>query len=236
MNSDRASGFSRFAPDEVGVALHLARGTAMGRHGQSTQLADTLQAALDLWEEGRVAKTRAICEATVFLGPEQTAGANWVNTPCGARASVISSCRLRPSGPGVWATHGRPLTTASTCGIPRSASSAGSSRASARATSTFGCRRASSSAQPGLSSTARCRPRPPVRSWIARVNDPVPGPSSTITGSPVAGSGSVIAAASAAELGATAAVCRGSRANSRRNRPVSAHRDMIPTVVAVRRG
>jgi hypothetical protein len=65
---------------------------------------------------------------------------------------------------------------------------------------------------------------------MAVVNDPVPGPSSTTTGSPVAGSGWVIAAASAGELGATAAVCSGARANSRRNRPVSAHRDMITTL------
>jgi hypothetical protein len=50
-------------------------------------------------------------------------------------------------------------------------------------------------------------------------------------GSPAAGTGAVIAAASAAELGAMAAVCSGSRANSRRSGPVSDQRDMAMTVV-----
>jgi hypothetical protein len=62
-----------------------------------------------------------------------------------------------------------------------------------------------------------------MRSWIARVKAPVPGPSSTTTGAPVGGIGRTIAAASARELGVTDAVCSGSRTNSRTKRPVSTH-------------
>ena len=50
---------------------------------------------------------------------------------------------------------------------------------------------------------------------------PVPGPSSTTVGSPVPGTAAAIAAAKAGELGATEAVCTGSRANARMNRTVS---------------
>jgi len=50
MNCDRPSSISRYAPDEIGLALHLARGTAMVRLGQATHLATTLPDTLCVGE------------------------------------------------------------------------------------------------------------------------------------------------------------------------------------------
>jgi hypothetical protein len=88
-------------------------------------------------------------------------------------------------------------------------------------------------AQRAFSATATWRARPPVRSRIARVNGPGPEPSSTTTGVPVTGGGSAIAAARACGLGVTEAVGRGSRANSRTNRPVSTRAEITDVTVAL---
>ncbi|MGH3614552.1 MAG: DUF222 domain-containing protein [Pseudonocardia sp.] len=72
VNSDRPSIISRYAPDEIGLALRLSRGAAMIRLGQAIQLATSLGATRDAWEAGRIdaAKVRAICDATVYLSSE----------------------------------------------------------------------------------------------------------------------------------------------------------------------
>ena len=63
---------SEYAPDEVGVALHLARGTACGRIGLACRLLGTLPDTHALWESGQIdtAKARAIDDATVVLPDE----------------------------------------------------------------------------------------------------------------------------------------------------------------------
>ncbi len=63
---------SEYAPDEVGVALHLARGTACARVGLACRLLATLPETHTLWESGRIdtAKARAIDDATWMLSPE----------------------------------------------------------------------------------------------------------------------------------------------------------------------
>ena len=63
---------SEYAPDEVGVALRLARGTACARIGLACRLLATLPDTFALWEAGRIdtAKARAIDDATVVLSDE----------------------------------------------------------------------------------------------------------------------------------------------------------------------
>ena len=63
---------SEYAPDEVGVALHLARGTACARIGLACRLLTTLPDTFALWEAGQIdtAKARAIDDATVVLSDE----------------------------------------------------------------------------------------------------------------------------------------------------------------------
>ena len=75
-NADRASVGSRFVPDEVGVALKLARGTAAGRVGTACRLLAVLPATHALWEAGLIdtAKARAVDEATTVL-PDELAAA-----------------------------------------------------------------------------------------------------------------------------------------------------------------
>jgi hypothetical protein len=75
-NADRANVGSRFVPDEVGVALKLARGTATGRIGTACRLLKVLPATHALWESGLIdtAKARAIDEATTVL-PDELAAA-----------------------------------------------------------------------------------------------------------------------------------------------------------------
>ena len=66
-NQDRTSVGSTFAPDEVGVALHLSRGTAAARIGMAQRLLKVLPDTHAAWEAGRIdlLKARAIDDATV---------------------------------------------------------------------------------------------------------------------------------------------------------------------------
>lgn len=61
---------SEYAPDEVGVALHLARGTACARIGLACRLLATLPDTFASWESGRIdtPKARAIDDATSRRG------------------------------------------------------------------------------------------------------------------------------------------------------------------------
>ncbi len=71
--SARSAGVgSEYAPDEVGVALHLSRGSACARIGLAWRLLSTLPATFALWESGRIdtAKARAVDDATVVLSDE----------------------------------------------------------------------------------------------------------------------------------------------------------------------
>jgi hypothetical protein len=72
-NEDRASAGSRFVPDEVAVALKLARGVAAGRVGTACRMLAVLPEVHALWESGRIdtAKARAIDEATAVLSDER---------------------------------------------------------------------------------------------------------------------------------------------------------------------
>ena len=67
-----ASVASEYAPDEVGVALHLSRGAACARIGLARRLLATLPDTHRLWESGRIDtfKARAIDDATVVLPDE----------------------------------------------------------------------------------------------------------------------------------------------------------------------
>src|SRR5919107_1146501 len=66
---------SEFAPDEVGVALKLARGTAGARIATACRLLAVLPATHALWESGRIdtLKARAIDEATAVLADQAAA-------------------------------------------------------------------------------------------------------------------------------------------------------------------
>ena len=74
--TDKPCTMSRYAPDEVGLALKLARGTAKARLGRSVQLEQVLPETLALWQQGRLDERRvaAICDATHYL-PEDKARA-----------------------------------------------------------------------------------------------------------------------------------------------------------------
>jgi hypothetical protein len=89
--TDKPCAMSRFAPDEVGLALKLARMTAKARLGRSVQLEQVLPETLALWQQGRLDERRvaAICDATHYMSagkaravqrrvldraPEQTVG------------------------------------------------------------------------------------------------------------------------------------------------------------------
>ena len=63
---------SEYAPDEVGVALHLSRGAACARIGMARRLLAVLPATHAVWESGRidVLKARAIDDATVVLSDD----------------------------------------------------------------------------------------------------------------------------------------------------------------------
>ncbi len=71
--SDHASGFSRWAPDEIGLALTLSRMTAVGRLAQARQLTEVLDDTLHAWESGLLdaSKVRAITDACFRKPPEQ---------------------------------------------------------------------------------------------------------------------------------------------------------------------
>lgn len=72
---DTPSMISRYAPDEIGMALTLSRGTAMIRLGRSVRLAGPLRSTRVAWEDGRLdeAKVRAIDDATTYLSDEHAA-------------------------------------------------------------------------------------------------------------------------------------------------------------------
>ena len=89
--TDKPCTMSRYAPDEVGLALKLARRTAKARLGRSVQLEQVLPETRALWQQGRLDERRvaAICDATHYLtedkaravqrrvldrAPEQTVG------------------------------------------------------------------------------------------------------------------------------------------------------------------
>jgi hypothetical protein len=70
--TDKPCTMSKFAPDEVGLALKLARMTAKARLGRSVQLEQVLPETLQLWQQGRLDERRvaAICDATHYLSVE----------------------------------------------------------------------------------------------------------------------------------------------------------------------
>jgi len=70
--TDKPCTMSKFAPDEVGLALKLARMTAKARIGRSVQLEQVLPETLALWQQGRLDERRvaAICDATHYLSVE----------------------------------------------------------------------------------------------------------------------------------------------------------------------
>ena len=72
-NQARTSVGSTFAPDEVGVALHLSRGTATARIGMAQRLLRYCPTPTPLWESGQIdlLKARAIDDATVLLSDEK---------------------------------------------------------------------------------------------------------------------------------------------------------------------
>ena len=71
--TDKPCAMGRFAPDEVGLALKLARLSAKARLGRSVQLEQVLPDTLAAWEHGRLDERRvaAICEATHHLTAEK---------------------------------------------------------------------------------------------------------------------------------------------------------------------
>jgi hypothetical protein len=66
---------SEYAPDEVGVALRLSRGSACARIGLARRLLATLPDTHESWESGLIdtSKARAIDDATVVLSDEHAA-------------------------------------------------------------------------------------------------------------------------------------------------------------------
>ena len=71
----RPSVASRYAPDEVGVALRLSRGEATARLDHAGMLAARLPAVLDAWEVGALdaGKVRTITDTVGFLDPAHAA-------------------------------------------------------------------------------------------------------------------------------------------------------------------
>ncbi len=71
--SDQISSIGRWAPDEVGLALRLARGSAAARVGQSVQLVGGLPGTLALWKQGHLdlPRVQVTTDATAHLTPEQ---------------------------------------------------------------------------------------------------------------------------------------------------------------------
>ncbi|HYH29609.1 MAG TPA: DUF222 domain-containing protein [Pseudonocardia sp.] len=73
VNTDKPCSVSRFAPDEVGLALTQSRMAAKARIGRSVQLEQVLPETLQAWQQGRLDERRvvAICEATHYLDTEK---------------------------------------------------------------------------------------------------------------------------------------------------------------------
>jgi hypothetical protein len=71
--TDKPCAMSTFAPDEVGLALKLARMTAKARLGRSVQLEQVLPETLALWQRGRLDERRviAVCDTAHYLSAEK---------------------------------------------------------------------------------------------------------------------------------------------------------------------
>jgi uncharacterized protein DUF222 len=71
--TDKPCSISRFAPDEVGLALKLSRLTAKARLGRAVQLSQVLPETLHAWQQGQLDERRvtAICDATHYLPAEK---------------------------------------------------------------------------------------------------------------------------------------------------------------------
>ncbi|WP_343943790.1 HNH endonuclease, partial [Pseudonocardia zijingensis] len=71
--TDKPCSIGRFAPDEVGLALHLSRLTAKARLGRAVQPAEVLPPTLHAWQQGLLDERRvtAICDATLHLPAQQ---------------------------------------------------------------------------------------------------------------------------------------------------------------------
>ena len=115
--SARSAGVgSEYAPDEVGVALHLSRGSACARIGLACRLLGTLPETHALWEAGQIdtAKARAVDDATWMLSPEL---ARAVNARVLARApeqtlaqlKAACSCGVAADPDGAEQRHARPV-------------------------------------------------------------------------------------------------------------------------------
>jgi Domain of unknown function (DUF222)/HNH endonuclease len=67
--TDKSCAMSRFAPDEVGLALKLSRLTAKARLGRAVQLTQVLPETLQAWQQGQLDERRvtAVCDATHYL-------------------------------------------------------------------------------------------------------------------------------------------------------------------------
>jgi hypothetical protein len=92
-SSDTASPISRWAPDEVGLALSISRMTAGARLAQARRLVEVLPATLAAFEAGRIdaTKVRAIHDATVHLS---RGSAEWVQDRVLAAAPQQSRAQL----------------------------------------------------------------------------------------------------------------------------------------------
>jgi hypothetical protein len=71
--TDKPCIMSRFAPDEVGLALKVSRLTAKTRLGRAVQLTQVLPETLNSWQQGRLDERRvaAVCDATHYLPVEK---------------------------------------------------------------------------------------------------------------------------------------------------------------------
>jgi hypothetical protein len=70
---DKPCSISRFAPDEVGLALKLSRLAAKARLGRAVRLSQVLPETLHAWQLGQLDERRvtAICDATHYLPAEK---------------------------------------------------------------------------------------------------------------------------------------------------------------------
>jgi Domain of unknown function (DUF222)/HNH endonuclease len=93
-SSGRLSVTGPFAPDEVGLALRLSRGSANARIARSLDLVSRLPETLQAWESGQLDERRvtAICDAVRHLSLEK---AQAVQQRVLARASEQTPAQLR---------------------------------------------------------------------------------------------------------------------------------------------
>ncbi len=92
--SEQPSLTSRFAADEIGLALRLARGTAVDRILQSVHLTTHLPATLPMWGRGELdaSKVRMLCDATAVLDVDACAA---VEQRVLSRAAAQTRSQLR---------------------------------------------------------------------------------------------------------------------------------------------